>query len=131
MRLEADYLTNDRTSTLWGILKPTGMKVAVSFAAAFFFGGIGMVLYAYYVSFNHAEGLLPVIIADALCWPVILVGKITYGPSRTYDLDSVLWRKLGWLALFFYYYLIVSVVVALAAFVRMRHRASTPRDPTP
>ncbi len=72
-----------------------------------------MFLYLYFVSLTDSDYLFPVIVAYTLCWPVILIGKMTNGPWRINNFDPIVWHKFGWLALSIYYYLIVSLIVAV------------------
>jgi hypothetical protein len=102
------------------------MKLAVSLLATIAFGGLGIGLYLYFVSLHHAEGPTPTIIAYALCWPVILLGRMSNGPGPIDNFDLIVWHKFGWLALSLYYYLIVSLIVALR---RGRHLDRAPQTP--
>lgn len=110
-------MTNDKSSALWAVLRPTGVKLAVSFVAAILLGGVGMYLYIFY---QESDNLLPIIVAYAFCWPVILIGKLAYGPWPIYNFDPIIERRFGWLALSLYYYLIVSLVVAVRSSRRKR-----------
>jgi hypothetical protein len=89
------------------------MKAAAAVLAALVFGVIGVFLYGYYVSFNHAEGPLREITAYALSWPVVLVGKMTESPARINAVAGIILQVFGWLALVLYYYLIVSLAVSI------------------
>jgi hypothetical protein len=42
------------------------MRLAASFVAAIFLGGVGMFLYVYFMSFKDSDDLFPVIIAYVL-----------------------------------------------------------------
>jgi len=70
-----------------------------------------MMLYIMYPP-NNIEGPLPTIIAYVLCWPVVLIGNMTYWPWGPGNLDRVFW-PFGWLALSLYYYVIISLIAAL------------------
>jgi hypothetical protein len=110
-------LNEVRRAPILAVLRPTSIKVVVSLLAATVLGGGGMILYTEYVSFAQPSGPIPVVIAYALCWPVVLIAMTKRGFSHAYDLSLVLW-PFGWLALSIYYYMLVSVVDALGRAAR-------------
>jgi hypothetical protein len=86
------------------------MKVAASLVAAIFLGGVGMFLY---LMCQESDNLFPLIIAYVLCWPVVLIGRLTNGSWRIYNFDPIIGPRFGWLAMSLYYYLWASLISAL------------------
>lgn len=81
--------------------------------------------YFMFVDFENGNSLLPVLLVYGLCWPVIAIGKMVYGPGFISNFDPILVQKFGWLALWAYYYVLVSAGCSL---YRVWKRATQPPE---
>lgn len=91
------------------MVRPSWAKVLASCAAAIVLGGAGMFLYIFYVPLDATRPLVPRLTSYLLCWPVVVIGHLAYGPSPISNFDPILIGKFGWLALWIYYYILVSI----------------------
>jgi hypothetical protein len=93
----------ERRLTLKEMLRPNGLKVLASLVATIVLGGAGMFAYIAFVDFKISNSFLLRLLACGLAWPVILIGKIAFGPGPISNFDPILFQKFGWLALGAYY----------------------------